>query len=295
MIELKEEQSVLSREKLPPWFRQEIPNKETIQNMKRLMRAADLHTVCEAAHCPNMGECFKAGTATFMILGDVCTRECGFCAVENGVPLGINDKEPMEVAKAVRSLNLKYVVITSVTRDDLKDGGARHFAETVSAIGGLMPDTKIELLIPDLQNNMSSIENIVLSKPFVVGHNIETVRRIFSLIRPQADYERSLSVLKNIKVIDGSILTKSGFMVGLGESKDEIISLMNDLRDTRCDILTIGQYLAPSKGKRHFKVERFVEPGEFKEFEDLARDIGFKHVMSGPLVRSSYRAEMIIK
>ena len=294
-IELKEEQSVLSLEKLPPWFRQEIPDKETIQKMKDLMRASDLHTVCEEAHCPNMGECFKMGTATFMILGDVCTRSCGFCAVESGEPRRINNQEPIEVAKAVKALKLKYVVITSVTRDDLEDGGAQYFADTLKEIGELMPEVKIEVLIPDLQNNINSIERMVLSKPFVIGHNIETVRKFFSKVRPQADYERSLSVLKNIKVIDDSILTKSGFMVGLGESKDEIISLMKDLKDARCDILTIGQYLAPSKGKRHLKVERFVEPSEFKEYEDLAREIGFKYVMSGPLVRSSYRAEMVIQ
>ncbi|MBU0469735.1 MAG: lipoyl synthase [Candidatus Omnitrophica bacterium] len=294
-IEPKEEQAVPSLKKLPQWFRQKIPNKETIKNMKDLMRDSDLHTVCEEAHCPNMGECFKEGTATFMILGDVCTRRCGFCAVESGEPRRINEQEPAEVAKAVKALNLKYVVITSVTRDDLEDGGAGHFARTIGEIRKSMPEVKVEVLIPDLENNISSIETVVHSKPFVVGHNIETVRRLFDKVRPQADYERSLAVLKNIKVIDDSILTKSGFMVGLGESKDDIIVLMNDLKDARCDILTIGQYLAPSKDNRHFKVERFVDPIEFKEYEDLSRVIGFKHVMSGPLVRSSYRAEIVIQ
>jgi len=294
-IEPKEEQTVSSIKKLPPWFSQKIPDKQTIKKMKDLMRGAGLHTVCEEAHCPNMGECFKEGTATFMILGDVCTRRCGFCAVESGEPRSIDHMEPAEVAKAVQALNLKYVVITSVTRDDLEDGGAGHFARTVVEIRKLMPWVKIEVLIPDLENNTGSIETVVHSKPFVIGHNIETVRRLFDKVRPQADYERSLSVLKNIKVIDDSNLTKSGFMVGLGESKDDIIALMNDLKDARCDILTVGQYLAPSKDKRHFKVERFVGPDEFKEYEYLARAIGFKHVMSGPLVRSSYRAEMVIQ
>jgi len=290
-IELKDEQSVVNLEKLPSWFRQEIPNKETIQKMKSLMRDSDLHTVCEAAHCPNMGECFKKGTATFMILGDICTRGCGFCAVKNGAPTRVNSKEPIEVAKAVEALKLKYVVITSVTRDDLADGGAEHFAETIREIKKLIPETKIEVLIPDLQNDINSIEKIVCSKPFVIGHNIETVRRMFSLIRPQADYDRSLSVLKNIKVIDESILTKSGFMVGLGESKDDIISLMHDLKNVCCDILTIGQYLAPTKAKRHVKVERFYTPDEFEVFKQEGLKLGFKHVMSGPLVRSSYIAE----
>jgi len=238
-----------------------------------------------------MGKCWGQGVATFMILGEICTRACRFCAVYAGHPQTVDPNEPEEVAKAVQALRLKYVVITSVARDDLKDEGAGHFVQTINAIRQLTPQTKVEVLIPDFSNRLESIEQLVAVKPEVVSHNIETVRRLSPDIRPQADYDRSLLVLKNFKRLDPSIFTKSSFMVGLGETDEEIVELMGDLVETGCDILTIGQYLAPTQLKRHVRVQRYVKPQQFDFYKKKGLELGFKHVMSAPLVRSSFIAD----
>jgi lipoic acid synthetase len=291
MAQIIEDISGLEVKRLPPWFKQELPDMEKIRAMKQRFRASGLHTVCESALCPNMGTCWGEGIATFMILGEICTRACRFCAVKAGLPQVVDPNEPQKIAKSVQALNLKYVVITSVARDDLKDKGAGHFVQTIHAVRALNPGTKIEVLIPDFSNRSESIEQLVAAKPEVVSHNIETVRRLSPDIRPQADYDRSLEVLKNFKRLDPSIFTKSSFMVGLGETDDEIVELMEDLAGTRCDILTIGQYLAPTQLKRHVRVERFVNPGQFEIHKQKGLQLGFKYVMAGPLVRSSFIAE----
>lgn len=278
-------------ERLPAWFRQDVPDMAHIRAMRRMFRDAGLHTVCESAMCPNMGHCWGQGVATFMILGEICTRACRFCGVKAGRPSPVDAGEPEEVARAVRHLNLRYVVITSVARDDLEDEGAQHFAATVAAIRRLMPQTKIEILIPDFSNKPASLRRVIDAGPEVVSHNIETVRRLSATVRPQADYARSLAVLRNLKNMAPGRLVKSGFMVGLGETDEEIGELMRDLAAAGCDMLTIGQYLAPSQAKRHMRVARFVPPEQFGEYKRLGLALGFKHVMSGPLVRSSYIAE----
>lgn len=277
--------------RLPSWLRQPIPDAKRIEGMKQLFRGSRLHTVCESAHCPNTGKCWGQGVATFMILGEICTRACRFCAIDAGRPNELDLAEPQNVALAVKELNLRYVVITSVARDDLKDEGAGVFAQTILAIQKLMPQTKVEVLVPDFSDKFESLKIVVDAKPQVISHNIETVRRLSPVIRPQADYDRSLSVLANYKKIDASIFTKSSLMVGLGEKDDEVHEAMADLIAAGCDILTIGQYLAPSAMKRHLPVLEFVTPEKFKEFETLGYKLGFKHVMSGPLVRSSFIAE----
>ncbi len=291
MVEILEENTSVRVNRLPPWFEQEIPDAEKIQRMKNLFRSSRLYTVCESAHCPNMGKCWGQGVATFMILGEICSRACRFCAVKAGRPTALDPEEPTHVAFAVKELNLKYVVVSSVARDGLEDEGADQFAKTIDQIRIISPQTKIEVLIPDFSNKWTSLKRIVEVKPEVVSHNIETVRRLSPDIRPQAEYERSLRVLENFKKLDPSIFTKSSFMLGLGETQDEIFETMKDLLKTGCDILTIGQYLAPSTGKRHFKVKRFVTPKEFDSYRQMGLDLGFKHVMSGALVRSSFIAE----
>ena len=291
MPHILEEQFDSDVRRLPDWFRQQLPDMEKIGKMKELFRGARLHTVCESAHCPNMGKCWGRGVATFMILGEICTRACRFCAVRAGLPMAVDEEEPNHVAEAVKALQLRYVVITSVARDDLADKGARQFARTIEQIRRLNPQTKIEILIPDLSNKVSSLKTVVAVKPEVISHNIETVYRLSPLVRPQADYQRSLAVLANLKRLNGDIFTKSSIMLGLGETPDEIIQTMNDVRAVGCDLLTIGQYLAPSQGRRHLKVREFVRPEQFQEYARIGREMGFKHVMSGPLVRSSYIAE----
>ena len=282
---------ITETQRLPSWFRQELPDAEKIRSMKSLFRGARLHTVCESALCPNMGKCWAEGVATFMILGEVCTRACRFCAVKAGAPMAVDPEEPYHVAMAVKELNLRYVVITSVARDDLEDEGARQFVRTIQEIRQLNPQTKVEILIPDFSNKPASLRKVIEARPEVVSHNIETVRRLSPHVRPQADYERSLDVLRNFKKLDPSILTKSSFMAGLGETLEEIREVMKDLFSCGCDILTIGQYLAPTKLKRHVRVQRFVSPAEFAEYKRMGLALGFKHVMSGPLVRSSFLAE----
>lgn len=291
MIRLTENIPAEELGQLPPWFKQEVPNLKKINSMKEMFRSSNLHTVCESAHCPNIGKCWGQGVATFMILGEICTRACRFCAVKAGKPMPLDQDEPHNVARAVKQMNLRYVVITSVARDDMEDEGAEHFAQTISAIRELSPQIKIEVLIPDFSNKMESLKTLVKVKPEVVSHNIETVRRLSPSIRPQADYERSLNVLLNFKKLDSSIFTKSSLMIGLGESNDEILEVMKDLRGAQCDILTIGQYLSPTQMKRHVPVRKFYTPQEFETLKQSGMSFGFKHVMSAPLVRSSYIAE----
>lgn len=277
--------------RLPSWFKQEIPDMQKIHGMKGLFRSTGLHTVCESAHCPNIGECWGRGTATFMILGDICTRACRFCAIAAGKPSDVDSREPRHVALAVQKLNLRYVVITSVARDDLADEGAGHFAATIREIRALNPSTKTEVLVPDFSGKRENLKIVTDVRPEVMSHNIETVRRLSKKIRPQADYQRSLDTLRIMKELDPSIFVKSSLMVGLGETKEEVIETMRDLIDAGCDLLTIGQYLAPSKAKRHLPVVYFVSPKEFDEYKDTGLKLGFKHIFSGPLVRSSYIAE----
>ncbi len=276
---------------LPQWFKQAVPDKFKIQSMKTSFDSLGIHTVCEYCHCPNIGECWSSGVATFMILGNRCTRNCRFCAIDSGFPSLVNQLEPDHVAKAVKALGLKYVVVTSVTRDDLEDGGSEQFSKTILAIKREVLGIKVEVLVPDFLGNENLIKRVVDVNPDVFGHNLETVERLSSLFRPQADWQRSLNVLKFVKQLNPELLTKSGFMVGLGETTQEIHELMQNLREADCDLLTIGQYLAPSIDSRHLKVSCFVTPNEFDEYKRFGESIGFKNVLSGPLVRSSYLAE----
>lgn len=285
------EANVLVSAPLPPWFKQQIPDSQRLKEMQRSFRVGHLATVCEGAHCPNMGACWARGTATFMILGDMCTRACRFCAVKNGTPLKVDGQEPGNVAAAVKELNLRYVVITSVTRDDLSDGGAGHFAKVIREVRAQNPQTKIEVLIPDLGGKIENLKIITDEGPAVIGHNMETVFRLTKSVRPGADYRRSLNILKGVKDLAPAVLVKSGFMVGLGETHEEIVGLIRDLSDAGCEILTIGQYLAPSKSERHLPVKRFPAPEEFENYRLMALSLGFKYVASAPLVRSSYRAQ----
>jgi lipoic acid synthetase len=273
----------------PDWLKVRIGGGENFVKMKKLLRDAKLHTICEEAKCPNIAECFGNGTAVFLILGDVCTRNCRYCNVKHGTPLALNQNETYDVALSVKQLGLKYVVITSVTRDDINDGGASIFYETVNEIRKLNSDCKIEVLIPDFQGDTESLKHVLDSKPDVVNHNIEVVEELFPFIRPQGDYHISLTVLKNIKKFDDSARSKSGFMVGLGENKEQIVKTMKDLRDADVDFLTIGQYLQPTED--HAEIKKYYTPEEFDEFKQIGLDLGFSHVESGPLVRSSYHAE----
>jgi len=291
MPQTLKENSTTRLSPLPEWFRQELPDMEKIRSMKTMFRSSGLHTVCESARCPNIGTCWKAGVATFMILGEICTRACRFCAVKAGIPTAVDPEEPKNVALAVKHLNLRYVVITSVARDDIEDEGADQFTQTIEEIRRICPQTKIEVLIPDFSNKTKSLTKLVGVKPEVISHNIETVKRLSPKIRPQASYERSLEVLRNFKKLERRIFTKSSFMVGLGEGQEEIVDLMRDLVATDCDILTIGQYLRPTGLKRHVPIEKFYLPEEFEELKQLGLKLGFKYVMSGPLVRSSFIAE----
>ena len=251
-----------------------------------------INTVCESAHCPNIGECFSKQTLTFMILGDICSRTCAFCGVVKGIPGPIDQREPEKLVRAAKKLDLKYIVVTSVTRDDLADGGAAQFAKVISALHNFDPALKIEVLIPDLQGNLKNLRTILEAEPFVLNHNIETIKRLYPTIRPQAKYERSLDVISNSKSLYPSIYTKSGFMVGLGEEDDEVFGTLADLRLAGCDIVTIGQYLPPSK--LHPGVSRYVKPEIFDMYREEGEKMGFLRVFSGPFVRSSYKAEEIL-
>jgi len=275
----------------PDWLKVKIGGGDTYHTMKTLLRSAKLHTICEEAKCPNIAECFGCGTAVFLILGTMCTRGCKYCNVTHGKPLPLNDNEPRDVAESVKNLGLNYVVITSVTRDDLKDGGASVFSETVQEIRRENPKCRIEVLIPDFQGDTIALQKVVDSKPDVVNHNIEVVETLFPVVRPQGDYQRSLLMLKTIKTLSKDMKTKSGLMIGLGETKEQILATMRDLRAAGVDFLTIGQYLQPTKN--HALIQRYYTPEEFLEFKNNALDLGFSHVESGPLVRSSYHAKNV--
>jgi len=273
----------------PDWLKVRIGGGENFSKVKTLLRSAKLHTICEEARCPNIAECFGGGTAVFLILGNVCTRDCRYCNVTHGTPSSLNDNEPRDIAESVKTLGLKYVVVTSVTRDDLKDGGASIFYKTVREIRRLNDACKIEVLIPDFRGDATAVQKVVDAAPDVINHNIEVVEELFPFIRPQGDYRRSLGVLKTIKKMDGRILTKSGFMVGLGETNEQILQTMRDLRAADVDFLTMGQYLQPTKN--HAQVKKYYTPEEFVELKNTALQLGFTHVESGPLVRSSYHAQ----
>jgi lipoic acid synthetase len=276
--------------RLPDWIK---TRSSDLHSVKKILRHHGLSTVCEEARCPNKGICFSKPTATFMILGDVCSRNCGFCSVKKGIPNNIDPDEPEKIAEAAASMELRYVVITSVTRDDLPDGGSSQFAKSIYALRRKMPDIKIEVLTPDFKGDVKALKKIIDASPDVFNHNMETVKRLYHLVRPQADYYRSLDVLSNIKAMAPHIKTKSGFMLGLGEKKEEILELLKDLRDRECDFLTIGQYLRPSK--KNLPVVEYINPEVFDELKDTALKMGFKFVASGPLVRSSMNAEDIYK
>ena len=275
------------RTKKPDWIRVKLPIGKKYTQLRSTVEKNNLHTICVSGNCPNMGECWTEGTATFMILGNICTRSCGFCNVQTGSPLPADKLEPFKVARSINLMGVKHAVITSVDRDDLKDGGSIIWAETVNAIRDLNPKTTIETLIPDFKGETENIDRIVDVAPEVVSHNLETVRRLTREVRIQAKYDRSLEVLKYLKD-SGISRTKSGIMLGLGENMEEVIETLEDLRRVRVDIVTLGQYLQPSK--KHLPVVDFVSPDEFKEYEIIAKDLGFRHVESGPLVRSSYKA-----
>lgn len=276
------------RRRLPEWFRVPAPGSEGYRALKNLMRGLNLHTVCESARCPNIGECWNSGTATFMILGDVCTRSCGFCAVKTGRPESLDTEEPERVAKAVQTMELRHAVVTSVNRDELPDGGARIFSETIYAIRRLCPNTKVEVLIPDFQGNWQALRVVIDAAPDILNHNVETVPRLYKTMRPQAKYDRSLKLLKQAKMMGRDMPAKSGIMVGAGETPTEVRQTIRDIADCKTDILTIGQYLQPSA--QHVPVARFYHPDEFLDLKQFALTLGFRHVESGPLVRSSYHA-----
>ena len=275
----------------PDWIRARAPTAPEVLRLKQLLRDHQLHTVCEEASCPNLGECFSLGTATFMILGDICTRRCPFCDVAHGRPKPVDEDEPAHLAHAIKLMNLSYVVITSVDRDDLRDGGASHFAECIQAVRQTMPDIKIEILVPDFRRKMDrALDELSKALPDVFNHNLETVPRLYRKVRPGADYHWSLQLIKKFKQQHPNIPTKSGLMLGLGEEIDEVKQVLHDLRKHDCDMLTLGQYLQPSR--YHLQVERFVTPKEFDELGQYAKDLGFVNVASAPMVRSSYHADL---
>ncbi len=286
----------------PPWLKVRLPSGENYVMLKSLLKTSRLNTICEEAKCPNLAECWSHGTATFLILGDVCTRHCSYCNVKTGKPNGFDMEEPKKVADAVKKLNLRYAVITSVTRDDLGDGGAFVYAETAREIKNEMPDCLIELLVPDFKIktgkilregklNVSALKTVISAKPDVLAHNIEAVRRVFAKVRHGGNYDVSLELLKKAKEIDSKLLTKSSIIVGLGETLSEIKETMQDLRKSKVDFLAIGQYLQPSL--RHANIEKYYTPDEFEELKRIGCRLGFRHVEAGPLVRSSYRAERL--
>ena len=273
--------------RLPTWFKIRLSGAGRWPEVQNLVRKHDLHTVCTSAACPNRTECWGRGAAAFMILGNVCTRNCGFCNVSKGRPQGPDPDEPVRVARAVKALKLSYAVITSVTRDDLPDGGAALFAETVRMIRKHAPLCSVEVLIPDFQGSPAALQAVLDARPDVLNHNLETIPALYPRVRPQADYQRSLALLARAQ--ERGVVTKSGLMLGLGEGKDELLSVLRDLREAGCSLLTLGQYLRP--GKRHLPVEKYYHPDEFAELETLALSLGFPQVSAGPLVRSSYHAD----
>ena len=285
-IEKKEE-----RQGKPKWLRVKLPTGESYKKVRKLVADHKLHTICESGNCPNMGECWGAGTATFMILGNICTRSCGFCAVATGKPLAVDWAEPERVARSVKLMQVKHAVITSVDRDDLKDGGSIIWADTVKAIRRVSAPTTIETLIPDFKGNKDQIQRIIDIAPEVVSHNMETVKRLTRSVRIQARYERSLEVLKYLK--DGGMRTKTGIMLGLGETEAEVVEAMKDLVGVGLNVLTLGQYLQPTP--KHLPVKEFINPEQFAVYKEIGLDLGIQYVESGPLVRSSYKAEKHLK
>ena len=278
------------RPRIPEWLRLKLPTTDTFGQTRNLLDGLKLHTVCESAKCPNHWECWSKGTATFMIAGDRCTRACGFCAVSTAKPLALETDEPQRVAEATRRMNLKHVVITAVARDDIADGGAEHFRQTIEAVRTANPGIVIEVLVPDFLDKDFAIDAVLSANPHVYNHNLETVRRLTPEVRSRATYDRSLSVLRKVKDKRGDeIYTKSGIMLGLGETEDELLTSLADLREAKCDILTLGQYLQPTL--KHLPVAAFIPPAKFDEYGERARQMGFIHVASGPMVRSSYHAD----
>ncbi|MDE0309770.1 MAG: lipoyl synthase [Acidiferrobacterales bacterium] len=285
-----EPQDSASRLRKPPWIRAKFPGSPEVLRLKSILRANKLHTVCEEASCPNIGECFAHGTATFMILGDICTRRCPFCDVAHGRPLLPDENEPANLAETVRQMGLRYVVVTSVNRDDLRDGGASHFTDCIRKMREVCPNTAIEILTPDFRTRMDkALESLAVHPPDVFSHNIETVPRLYKKVRPGADYHHSLDLLERFSQQHPEIETKSGLMVGVGETTQEVEEVMTDMRARSIDILTIGQYLQPSR--HHLPVDRYVPLEEFEQYRLIGEKLGFSHVASGPMVRSSYRAD----
>lgn len=275
----------------PDWIRVKAPTDPNVFRLKKLLREKSLHTVCEEASCPNLGECFGKGTATFMIMGDLCTRRCPFCDVAHGRPKPLDTHEPVHLAETIELLQLKYVVITSVDRDDLKDGGADHFRQCIEQIRQRSPQIRIEILVPDFRGRMDkALAAILQNPPDVFNHNLETVPELYKQVRPGSDYQWSLSLIKNFKAMHPSVMTKSGLMLGVGEDIEQVKRVINDLREHDCDMLTLGQYLQPSR--YHLAVQRFVHPDEFNQLAEYAAKVGFKNVASGPMVRSSYHADL---
>jgi lipoic acid synthetase len=275
-------------ERLPAWFKKKIPDSKIMTEMEELIGNLHLHTICESAICPNQGDCFSKRTATFLILGDVCTRNCTFCAVKKGIPLSVDKEEPAHLTEAVIQMGLRHVVITSVTRDDLPDGGAAHYAKVVTGLKERNKAIIVEVLIPDFQGSLEALKRVVEVRPEVINHNMETVPRLYPEVRPLADYQRSLGLFRKIKEFDSRIISKSGFMVGLGEAQEELLEAMKDLRQAGCDLLTIGQYLRPSP--QNHPVVQYIHPDQFEEYARLGREMGFAAVASAPLVRSSFKA-----
>ncbi|MGB9853089.1 MAG: lipoyl synthase [Candidatus Kapaibacteriota bacterium] len=286
-----EERRQQTLQRRPEWLKVRAPGGETFSNLRRMMRAKTLHTVCEEAHCPNIGECWGRGTATFLILGDTCTRSCGFCAIKTGRPNPVDPEEPLKVAIAVQQMGISHVVITSVNRDELPDQGSTIWAKTILEVRRLNPNVSIEVLIPDFKGDTDCLQRVLDAKPNILNHNVETVPRLYRLVRPQAKYERSLKVLQFAK--EKGFVTKTGIMVGIGETFDEVVEVMKDLREIGVDIFTVGQYLQPTP--KHLPVDRFVTPEEFKQYRLIGIQLGFRHVESGPLVRSSYHAESHVR
>lgn len=273
----------------PPWLKVRLPSGQGYQRVQKLMRSQGLHTVCEEARCPNLGECWSRGTATFLLMGDTCTRSCGFCHIKTGRPPTLDEEEPVRVAESVLALSLSHCVLTSVNRDELPNGGAHIFANTIREIRKRLSGCTIEVLIPDFKGDRAALKEVMDAKPEILNHNTETIPRLYRTVRPQANYRQTLRVLSGAKALDPGAVTKSGIMVGLGETKEEILRVMQDLRDHDVDILTIGQYLRPSP--LHLPIYRYVHPDEFQEFHEAGMDMGYQWVESGPLVRSSYHAE----
>ena len=275
----------------PAWIRAKAPSHPDVQHLKSLLREHNLHTVCEEAACPNLGECFTHGTASFLIMGNICTRRCPFCDVAHGRPDPLDDNEPQHLAKTIAAMKLKHVVVTSVDRDDLRDGGATHFTRCISEIRQQSPDTRIEVLVPDFRGRMEvALEQLAISPPDIFNHNLESVPRLYKAVRPGSDYQWSLTLIEKFQQAHPDVPTKSGLMLGLGETLEEVQQVMQDLRDHGCRMLTLGQYLQPSR--HHLAVERFVTPAEFEQLAEIAKEMGFDHVASGPMVRSSYHADL---